>query len=388
MLASILGGAASGLVSSGVQQLFTDYNREQDFGNYQKAVEQSFVNAQDAQRNAPLLTKLGMQAAGLNPAQMNNPTPVTGGPAPLGNHASPSVNLAQDNYAMAQSRLANAEAEKTELQNERTVAENESSFENYTQQVKSLINAYRSRGWSDQADALQEEMDNLERLKSEGKLSWNVGNLKGAVNAFSTVDALQERLTNTFDQLLKTETNFKMLVNGAAVPLSKMPELQRQFLVKQMANYVAQTALLASQKNLTDEQKNECVKLQEKLQSEIDEAVARKELTEVQAKSIRLSDWKQLLNDGDFMAAVIAKADEQQKIILEQTGQLVGAGAHAYAGNRMAKGMSRQGTGTVHSTTVNYDNRGKPKGTSVTHMNSSNRSTMLKDGIPMDDVTW
>lgn len=384
----ILSGAAAGLISAGIQQQFTDYNREQDFGNYMKAQEASWRHAQDQQFQAPLQTKLGMAAAGLNPAQMNNPTPASAPSAPLGAHSSPSVNLAQDNYAMAQSRLANAEAEKTELQNDRTVAENESSFENYTQQVKSLVNAYRSRGWSDQADALQEELDNLARLKDEGKLNWNVGNLRGAVNAFSTVDALQERLTNTFDQLLKTETNFKMLVNGSSVPLSKMPELQRQFLVRQMSNYVAQTALLASQKNLTDEQKNECLKMQAKLQADIDEAVARKELTETQAKSIRYSDWKQLLNDGDFMAAVIAKADEQQKIILGQTGQIVGAAAHAYAGNKMAKGMSRQGTGTVHTQTDNYDAHGKFRGSSVTHTNSSNRSTMLKDGIPVDEVQW
>ena len=77
---SVLEGAASGLASAGIQQMFTDYNREQDFGNYQKAQEQNFVNAQDAQRNAPMLTKLGMQAAGLNPVGMSNPNPALARP--------------------------------------------------------------------------------------------------------------------------------------------------------------------------------------------------------------------------------------------------------------------------------------------------------------------
>lgn len=135
---SILGGVASGLASAGIQQMFTDYNREQDFGNYQKAQEQNFINAQDSQRNAPILTKLGMEAAGLNPAGMSNPTPVSTPSAPLGSHNSPSVNLAQDNNLMADARLKNAEAEKTELENDQIQGENEASFANYKSKLRVL----------------------------------------------------------------------------------------------------------------------------------------------------------------------------------------------------------------------------------------------------------
>lgn len=384
---SILDGALSGIASAGAQQLFTDYNRQQDFGNYMRAQEENWRHAQEAQFNAPLQTKLGMVAAGLNPAAMNNPTPASAPSAPLGSHDSPKVDLAQDNNLMADARLKNAEAEKTELQNDNMRGENESSFATYVEQLDALINAYKFRGWTQQADVLEEERARLNELKSQGKLNFNVGNLRGAVNAYSTVQALQERLTNTFDELLKTETNFKMLVNGQSVPLSKMPETQRRLLLTQISNNIATNALLASQKNLTDEQKNELVKLQEKLTQDIELAKSQKQLTDYQANSIYLADWKQLLNDKEFIAAAIAKADETQKIILEQTGHIVGAVVQAKAGKEIAKGMknARSSQGNQSTTIQHYGPDGRSKGVDVIH----GEKTMLNRSIPSwQDSEW
>lgn len=388
MVGSILAGAASNLIAGGVQQMFTDYNREQDFGNYQQGVQQNFVNSQDAQRNAPMLTKLGMQAAGLNPAQMNNPTPASAAPTPLGSHASPNINLVQDNNLMADARLKNAEAEKTELQNDIVKGENEGSYQTYIDQLDALSNVYRSRGWSQQAQNLEEERNRLIELKSEGKLDFNVGNLRGAVNAFSSVNALQQRLTDTFEQLLKTETNFKMLINGQSVPLSKMPETQRRLLLTQISNNIATNALLASQKNLTDEQKNELVKLQEKLGADIELAKSQKQLTDYQANSIYYSDWKQLFQDKEFLAAALAKADETQKIILQQTGQIAGAVINARTGKAIADkmGNSKQSQGNHQTTIQHYGPDGSSKGVDVITGNK----TMLNRSIPKweDSVEW
>ena len=89
---SILEGAINGLASAGAQQIFTDINRQSDFRNYQRSQAQNFQNSQDAQRLAPLQTKLGMQAAGLNPVTMNTSSaPASTAAAPLGAHASPFV---------------------------------------------------------------------------------------------------------------------------------------------------------------------------------------------------------------------------------------------------------------------------------------------------------
>lgn len=383
-MSSILEGAVEGLTSAGVQQMFTDYNREKDFGNYQKAQAQNFVYAQDMQKNAPMLTKLGMQAAGLNPAQMSNPTPASMASAPLGHHDSPDIDLAQDNNLMADARLKNAEAEKTELQNDQTRGENESSFENYRQGLESLSALYKQKGWSQMAESIDEEIGNLNALKDEGKLNFNAGNLRGAVNAYTTLDNMQARLSDTFKRVLDTETNYKMLQNGSSTPLSKMPKIQRDLLATQVANNIATHAVLLTQKDLNNEQKNELQKMQDKLQADIDKAVADKQLTEYQARSIYLADWKQLLDDKEFMAAAIAKADENQKILLQQTGQFVNAVVTAKTGGKIAKSINNVGQSKGNTTTTtrsyHYTADGKMKGYDVNQSQGSN--TMLKRSIP------
>lgn len=376
----ILASSAAGLASAGAQQVFTDYNRDEDFRNYQIAQRENYHNAQNMQYNAPLMTKLGMAAAGLNPNTMSNPTPATPNAAPLGSHTSPELDLAQDNNLMADARLKNAEAEKTELQNDQTRGENESSFENYRQGLESLARLYKEKGWTDMAGSIEEEIGNLNALKDEGKLNFNAGNLRGAVNAYTTLDNMQARLSDTFKRVLDTETNYKMLQNGASTPLSKMPQIQRDLIATQIANNIATHAVLLTQKDLNDEQKNELKKLQEKLQADIDKAVAEKQLTEYQARSIYLSDWKQLMKDKEFMAAVLAKADENQKILLQQTGQFVNAIVNAKTGGKIAKSINNVGQSKGNSTTKGYD------------VNQSQGSdTMLKRSIPsMDEqnLTW
>ena len=393
MAASILASAGLGLASAGAQQLFTDYNREEDFRNYQKAQEQNYENAQNMQYNVPLMTKLGMAAAGLNPAQMSNPSPSAVPSAPLGSHTAPNVDLAQDNNLMADARLKNAEAEKTELQNDQIKGENESSFENYRKGLESLSNLYKEKGWTQMAESIDEEVGNISALKDEGKLQFNAGNLRGAVNAYTTLEAMQERLTNTFKNVLETETNFKMLQNGASVPLSKMPKIQRDLLASQVANNIATHAVLLTQKELNTEQKNELVKMQQKLQADIDKAVAEKQLTEYQARSLYLADWKQLLNDKEFLAAALAKADENQKILMQQAGQVVNAAVNARTGGKIAQSINNVGQSKGNSTTTthsyHYDSNGKMKGYDVNQSQGSN--TMLKRSIPSfedQNLTW
>lgn len=389
---TMLEGAASGLLSSGIQQAFTDYNRKEDFANYQSAQRSNFQAAQEMQMMSPQLSKLGMVAAGLNPIQMNNSTPAAVNSAPLGSHVSPNVTLSQDNNLMADARLKNAEAEKTELQNEQIKGENEASFENYKKQLSSLESVYRQRGWFSMATVIGEELGTLEELAKSGDFNFNAGHLKGAVNSFATVENMQQRLTQTFKNILDTETSYKMLINGASIDLAKMPALQRNLLATNVANNVATHALLLSQKDLTVEQKNELQKLQSKFDAEINLLVEQKKLTEYQANQIRYGDWKQLMSDGEFLAAVRAKADETQKIILEQTGQLANAVVNARTGGKIAHSITNvgqsKGNQSVQTKSYHYDAKGKLKGHDVN--TSTSNSTMLKRSIPFgaDDVTW
>ena len=388
---SILGSAALGLASAAVQQQFTDKNREADAQVNAAAQARNFVQAQELQRMSPVNTKLGMMAAGLNPNTANvSATPNSVPSAPLATHVSPDVNLSADNNLMSDSRLKNAEAEKIELENDQTRAENESALENYLKQGNSLAQMYYKRGFDEQAKAIEEDLDAISQLKAEGNLNFNVGNLRGAVNAFSTMQAMQERLTNTLDQMLKTETNYRLLVGNKSIDLSKMPTLQREMIEKQIGVQIATASLLMSQKELTDEQKNEVVKLQSKIDNEINLLVEQKRITGYQADQIRNADFKSLLSDGEFVKAYLAKADETQKIILEQVGSLANAYVNAKTGGKIAKSIGNinqtKGQNASQSRVYHYDGRGKLKGHDV--INNEGTSSTLKRGIPSVESEW
>ena len=393
MAAQILAGIASGLASAYMQQRLTRDNAQMDATNQATAQSRNFQYANDLQRNAPMNTKLGMVAAGLNP-NAEGVTSSTGSmaPAPLGSHQAPTVNFSADNNLMADSRLKNAEAENLELKNNQIKGENESSYENYVSQLGSMVNLYKERGFTHQAESLQDELDNLSRLKDEGKLDWNVGNLRGAVNAFTTVDAMQDRLSKSLEKMVETETNYKMLVDGASVPLSQMSKLQRDLLKEQISNQIATNALLTSQKTLTDEQKNELVKLQEKMDNEINLLVEQKKLTENEANQIRNADWKSLMNDGEFLAAARANADEKTKIILQQAGSFANAVVNAKTGGKIANSIGNlkqtKGNDQRTTSTYHYDAKGRLKGHDV-QQTSGKRSTLGRSVPNIEyDVTW
>lgn len=377
-MSSILEGAASGLVGAGIQQMFTDYNREQDFGNYQKSVEQNFVNAQDMQKNAPLLTKLGMQAAGLNPAQMNNPTPTTPASAPLGSHASPTVNFANDTAALAQSRLANAEAEKTELKNDQTKHANVSSFETYKQNMESIATMYEQRGMKDYADNIRAELENLERLKADGKLDWNLGDLQGAVQAFGAIDKMQERLQQQLGRQFEVEKNLHLILNDRAVDVAEMPKLQRDLLAQQISLSMAQTALFASEKEVNQQQIQELIEMQQKLRAETAQLVAQKKLTQAQANLIGNADWKTLFKNGEFLQGGIAFLDDYTKLLIHSLGGLLGPVAQVKGAKMIG---DRMGTKTVQHEYVPINSDGSYHG--YKPQTPSYRRTMLQRGTPL-----
>ena len=387
----ILAGAALGLASAAAQQYFTDRNRDADAKVHDSQQAQNFIQAQELQRSAPINTRLGMMAAGLNPNAMNTTaTPNSSASAPLATHASPDVNLSADNNLMSDSRLKNAEAERIELQNDQTKAQNESALENYLKQGNAIAQMYYKRGFDEQAKAIEADLDAISELKEKGSLTFNVGNLRGAVDAFATIQAIQERLTNTLDQMLKTETNYKMLVGNKALDLSKMPTLQREMLEKQIGVQIATASLLMSQKDLTDEQKKEVIKLQTKIDNEVALLVEQKKLTQFQADAIRNADFKSLLADGEFMKAYLAKADETQKTILEQVGSLANAYVNAKTGGKIAKSIGEvnqtKGQNASQSRVYHYDSKGKLKGSDV--INNEGTSSTLKRGIPSINAEW
>ena len=383
---SMLAGAALSLGAAAAQQSFTNSNRQKDFANYQEAQEQNFQNSQEAQRNAPVMTRLGMQAAGLNPADMGQPTPATAASAPLGSHASPTVNFAQDTAMLAESRLKNAEAEQKEIEVSREKHKDQSALQNYMQQLRSVANSYRSRGWNDQADELDEELANIDELKAQGKLDFNLGDLQGAVEAFGTVDKMQERLQSQIARLFETEKNFKLLVKNRSEDVAAMPPLQRKLMEKQISLSAAQAALFMSERAVNEEQIDNLVKMREKMNYEIDQLEESSKLSKAQAQSIRNADWKSLFKNGEYLSGAAAFADDYTKEILHTLGGL----ANAYVGLKTGKGIiQKMGQKTIQHEYVPSNPNGSYHGYKPN--TPSHRRSFLKDGVPLgsdDYETW
>lgn len=389
---SILAGAAAGMASAGMQQAFTSHNREADFQNYKEAQQMNNEFAQSQQYLSPQLTKFGMAAAGLNPATMSaSSAPASASSAPLATHQSPTVDFAASTAALADAREKNAEAEKTELQNEQTKHANESSFENYVQQIGSIKKMYESRGFNQQAQSLQDELDNLQQLKDAGKLSWNLGDLDGAIHAFGTADKVQERLQQQLERQFETEKNFNLLVNGSSFEVAKMPKIQRELMEKQISLSAAQTALAASQNALNDENIHYLVKEQEKINHEIDELVARKQLDKAQANAIKNADWKSLFRNGEYAAGAAAFVDDYTKEILHALGGILNAGVAYVTGGKVAKSIGTlkqtKGSQDNEQTIYHFNGKGELKGHDVIHGKS--RRTMLNGSVPnFDNDDW
>lgn len=389
---SILAGAAAGMASAGMQQAFTSVNRDADFKNYKEAQQMNNEFAQSQQYLSPQLTKLGMAAAGLNPASASvSSAPASSSSAPLATHQSPTVDFAASTAALADAREKNAEAEKTELQNEQTKHANESSFENYVQQIGSIKKMYESRGFTQQAQSLQDELDNLQQLKDAGKLSWNLGDLDGAIHAFGTADKVQERLQQQLERQFETEKNFNLLVNGSSFEVAKMPKIQRELMEKQISLSVAQTALAASQNALNDENIHYLVKEQEKINHEIDELVARKQLDKAQANAIKNADWKSLFRNGEYMSGAAAFVDDYTKEILHALGGILNAGVGYVTGSKIAKsvGSLKQSKGSQDNeqTIYHFNGKGELKGHDV--IRGKSKRTMLNGSVPnFSDDDW
>lgn len=382
---SILAGAAAGMASAGVQQAFTSVNRDADFQNYKEAQAMNNEFAQSQQYLAPQLTKLGMAAAGLNPVTMSaSSAPTSATSAPLATHQSPSVDFAASTAALADAREKNAQAEETELKNAQTKHANASSYQNYIQQIDTVKEMYKSRGMTVQADALQEELDNLQRLKESGKLEWNLGDLDGAIQAFGAADKVQERLQQQLERQFETEKNFNLLVNGSSFEVAKMPKLQRELMERQISLSGAQAALAASQKGLTEENINLFVKEQEKINHEIDELVARKQLDKAQANLIKNADWKSLFRNGEYVAGAVGFLDDYTKEILHALGGILNAGVGYVTGGKIAKsvGSLKQSKGSQDNeqTIYHFNGKGELKGHDV--IRGKSKRTMLNGSVP------
>lgn len=379
---SALAGIASGLVSTGMNQYLTDKNREADFENYKEAQQMNYQMAQNMQQTAPMNTKYGMMAAGLNPASMQaNSSPASMNSAPLASTSTAPVNFAQDNNLMADAKLKNAEAEKVELQNEQTKGENESSLANYVKQMDTLANSYEKLGWTEQAEAIRDDLQTIADKRKEGTLVWNVGHLRGALNAFAGAEQTQQRLSNMLEQFLSTEKNYIMLNNGSAKAFAEMPKLQKDLLVENIAVQIAERAYLMSGVELNSEQMQTLEKQREKIDSEISTMVEQRKLTKAQAEQIKNADWKSLFRNGEWMQGFIALGDDYTKELLHSVSSILGAVTFAKGAKNVVNSIDNKLNKNVEVNT-------QQSPIIQPHKGAVHKKTRYSNGVPREEYDF
>lgn len=382
MANSALAGIAYGLASTGLNQTLTDYNRQEDFKNYKEAQQANFQMAQAMQQTAPMNTKYGMMAAGLNPASMQtSSTPTSMNSAPLASTSTPPVNLAQDNNLMADAKLKNAEAEKVELQNEQIKGENESTLANYVKQMEILATAYENQGWTAQAESIREDLQTIADKRKDGTLVWNVGHLKGALNAFASAEQTQQRLSNMLEQFISTEKNYKMLNNETASALAEMPKLQKDLLAQNIALQVAERAYLASGVELNSEQMKTLQKQRQKMSAEITQLTEQGKLTKAQAEQIKNADWKSLFGNGEIIRGLVAFGDDYTKEILHTAGSIIGAVSFVKGSKNFVQGISDKLNKNVEVNT-------QQSPIIQPHKGAVHRKTKYTNGIPREEYDF
>lgn len=167
-----------------------------------------------------------------------------------------------------------------------------------------LVDALNTAGFSQAADSLQYDLDTV----MDKKL--NVGYLRGAVESYKTLTALQQRIQDTYDKVFQTKEIQYKLNNDAAKDLAEMPKLQKDLTIRYIST---QQALAEYYLTGADVNQQELENMQaeiHKINSEIYSNLKKGYLSEAQADAIRNSDWKSLLYDGEFVKSMVAGGEK------------------------------------------------------------------------------
>lgn len=305
MIGEVLAGIAAQKIGSEMSQSYVDKNRQADFENWRLAREQNFNDSQRAQFNAPLNTKLGMMYAGLNPVDASaSITPASSQAAPQAQHEMKPLEIAQSTNLMADAKLKEQQAEKVELENDVTKGENEGASNTYKTIAPTLVDALKTAGFTQAADSLQYDLDTV----MDKKL--NVGHLRGAVESYKTLTALQQRIQDTYDKVFQTKEIQYKLNNDAAKELAEMPKLQKELTIRYISTQQALAEYYLTGADVNQQQLENMNAEIHKINSEIYSNLKKGYLSEAQADAIRNSDWKTLLYDGEFVKSMVAGGEK------------------------------------------------------------------------------
>lgn len=306
--AATVGGAFLG-------QHFTEQNRDADQRNFERNQNASWTQQEQMAQRMPVLTKLGMQAAGLNP---NMPTSLgavpSASPAPLQTSRNNPVNMPALGSMLLDNEVKQASADKLKAETREQEIKNqhlESADSGLNDAMKSSVSRLISEYKKDGIDT--KSLEDFDRYLDTNKLDF--GSLRSRVESLNLERLLSTNIRYDVSDALDILINQGKIKEDVANDITHMSHTQRKLLDKQLTQAIKNISLIAAQTNEVKSQtdlntKNTLVsesrlstmlKEREKLDEEIKYLKSNRSHVDAMTNNIKNSDFKTQYANGDYL---------------------------------------------------------------------------------------
>lgn len=306
--AATIGGAFLG-------QHFTEKNREADQRNFEQNQNASWTQQEQMAQRMPVLTKLGMQAAGLNP---NMPVSLgaapSASPAPMQTSRNTSINMPALGSLLLDNEVKQASADKLKAETKEQEIKNqhlESSDNSLNVALKSSVNRLITEYKKDGIDT--KSLEDFDKYLDTNKVDF--GTLRSHVESLNLERMLSSNIRYDVSDALDILINQGKINEDVASDITHMSHTQRKLLDKQLTQAIKTISLIAAQTDETKSQtdlnsKNTLVsesrlstmmKEREKLDEEIKYIKSNKNYVDAMTNNIKNSDFKTMYSNGDYL---------------------------------------------------------------------------------------
>lgn len=309
--AATIGGAFLG-------QHFTEQNRSADQRNFEHNQNLSWSQQEQMAQRMPVLTKLGMQAAGLNP---NMPTSLgavpSASPAPLQTSRNNPINMPALGSLLLDNEVKQASADKLKAETREQEIKNqhlESSDNSLNVALKSSVNRLIGEYKKDGLDT--KSLEDFDKYLDTNKVDF--GTLRSHVESLNLERMLSSNIRYDVSDALDILINQGKIKEDVASDIIHMSHTQRKLLDKQLAQAIKTISLIAAQ---TDEAKSQTdlnskntlvsesrlstmMKEREKLDEEIKYLKSNRGHVDAMTNNIKNSDFKTMYANGDYLGVV------------------------------------------------------------------------------------
>lgn len=276
----------AGQANQFINQKYTDYNRREDQKLYEQNAKLAYGYSKKAAQDSSTAMLTGVKNAGISPAT------ITGGMQafPLSSSSGPSTSSPQgDQISVSKSMLAGAEFENLQAQNENLHAQNDllKSQTSKTSSEKEAVDIQNKR--------LQDENDQYINLS---------GQTYGAIKAITDHTAKRTEWQTNNLKYMENEIKAEVLKSYS----SDKSNIENEVLHRINNNSKALYELATLSQTLENIKKDGELKDQtlKNLKEQAKKISQEIKLTDEQAKRLKDLNVKQMLDDGDYIGALIS----------------------------------------------------------------------------------